>query len=80
VLSNGKRCPNASLPGSRYCGVPAHQALSAEDATADESLQESVAGDDPMAAADETATEERAEIAVAEGSADSLEEESGEDA
>ena len=26
VLSNGKRCPNAALPGSRYCGVPAHQA------------------------------------------------------
>jgi len=32
VLSNGKRCPNASLPGSRYCGVPAHQALAATDA------------------------------------------------
>ena len=27
VLSNGKRCPNAALPGSKYCGVPAHQAL-----------------------------------------------------
>ena len=27
VLSNGKRCPNAALPNSRYCGVPAHQAL-----------------------------------------------------
>jgi len=27
VLSNGKRCPNTALPGSRYCGVPAHQAL-----------------------------------------------------
>jgi N utilization substance protein A len=27
VLSNGKRCPNASLPGSKYCGVPAHQEL-----------------------------------------------------
>ena len=25
ILSNGKRCPNASLPGSKYCGVPAHQ-------------------------------------------------------
>jgi N utilization substance protein A len=36
VLSNGKRCPNASLAGSRYCGVPAHQALTAvEGATAD---------------------------------------------
>jgi N utilization substance protein A len=27
VLTNGKRCPNTALPGSRYCGVPAHQAL-----------------------------------------------------
>jgi N utilization substance protein A len=27
VLSSGKRCPNAALPGSRYCGVPAHQEL-----------------------------------------------------
>src|SRR6059058_802620 len=27
IMSTGKRCPNASLPGSRYCGVPAHQAL-----------------------------------------------------
>ena len=27
ILSNGKRCPNASLAGTRYCGVPAHQAL-----------------------------------------------------
>jgi len=27
VLSNGKRCPNATLPGTKYCGVPAHQAL-----------------------------------------------------
>ena len=33
LLSNGKRCPNAALPGSRYCGVPAHQAL-ADDPTA----------------------------------------------
>ncbi|HKH78887.1 MAG TPA: hypothetical protein VJ996_02625, partial [Solirubrobacteraceae bacterium] len=27
VLSNGRRCPNASLPGSRYCGLETHQAL-----------------------------------------------------
>ena len=27
LLSNGKRCPNAALPGTLYCGVPAHQAL-----------------------------------------------------
>src|SRR3954463_16473731 len=27
ILSNGKRCPNAALPQSRYCGLPAPQAL-----------------------------------------------------
>ncbi|MGC9973937.1 MAG: transcription termination factor NusA, partial [Gaiellaceae bacterium] len=27
ILANGKRCPNAALPGSHYCGVPAHQEL-----------------------------------------------------
>src|SRR5881394_3497101 len=27
ILTNGKRCPNAALPGSRFCGVPAHQSL-----------------------------------------------------
>ncbi len=27
ILSNGKRCPNAALPGTRYCGVAAHVAL-----------------------------------------------------
>jgi N utilization substance protein A len=28
VLSNGRRCPNAAIPGSTYCGLPQHQALS----------------------------------------------------
>lgn len=27
ILTNGRLCPNASLPGSRYCGLDAHQAL-----------------------------------------------------
>src|ERR687889_808177 len=27
VNRNGRRCPNAALPGSRYCGLPAHQAM-----------------------------------------------------
>jgi N utilization substance protein A len=30
VLATGRRCPNAALPGSRYCGLPAHQALAEE--------------------------------------------------
>src|SRR3982750_2413670 len=27
ILTSGRRCPNAALPGSRYCGLAAHQAL-----------------------------------------------------
>jgi N utilization substance protein A len=27
VLSNGRRCPNAALSGSTFCGLPQHQAL-----------------------------------------------------
>jgi N utilization substance protein A len=32
VNRNGRRCPNMALPGSRYCGLPAHQALEAANA------------------------------------------------
>src|SRR5687767_13113351 len=34
VLSNGKRCPNTALPSSKYCGVPAHQALATTEVEA----------------------------------------------
>ncbi len=27
ILKNGKRCPNAAIPGTRFCGIPAHTAL-----------------------------------------------------
>ncbi len=30
ILANGKRCPNASLPGTRFCGIPAHQELASK--------------------------------------------------
>jgi transcription termination/antitermination protein NusA len=74
ILANGKRCPNASLPGSRYCGLPAHQEL-AEKGT---DYLVPPAGDDgaeelPEEEADEGVAEEAAaeseiaeEVAVAE--------------
>jgi N utilization substance protein A len=31
ILSTGKRCPNTSIPGSRYCGIPAHRELAARE-------------------------------------------------
>ena len=53
VTASGKRCPNAALPGTRYCGIPAHQAL---------------VGQEPPAAPEETATAEEAESAATEES------------
>jgi N utilization substance protein A len=43
ILSNGKRCPNAALPGSRYCGVPAHQALVGTEPVSPAAAEEQVA-------------------------------------
>jgi N utilization substance protein A len=31
ILANGRRCPNAALPSSRYCGLDSHQALEGKD-------------------------------------------------
>src|SRR5687767_11333297 len=31
ILANGRRCPNAALPTSRYCGLDSHQALEGKD-------------------------------------------------
>jgi N utilization substance protein A len=48
ILSNGKRCPNAALPGTRFCGIPAHAALAEREARG-ETVEEAVpiAGSEP---------------------------------
>jgi transcription termination/antitermination protein NusA len=56
IMTTGKRCPNASLPGSRYCGLPAHQAL------------EGAEGDEVAAVVDEVP--EAADGAAADGGPD----------
>lgn len=72
ILSNGRRCPNAALSGSRYCGLDAHQALNAIEgdevaaldgagengASADDGAEAPV--DDPEVAVDEPAAGEPA--------------------
>jgi transcription termination/antitermination protein NusA len=72
ILANGKRCPNASLPGSRYCGLPAHQALEGtgtdylvppeegegEEAGADDELAASGNGEVPVAELEGVAPDE----------------------
>jgi transcription termination/antitermination protein NusA len=54
ILANGKRCPNASLPGSRYCGLPAHQALEGTDT---DYLVPPEDGDEPAGDGDDEAGE-----------------------
>jgi transcription termination/antitermination protein NusA len=59
ILSNGKRCPNAALPGTRFCGIPAHAELAAREARG-ERVEEAV----PVAGS-ETEAEGEPEGAVA---------------
>jgi len=65
MLTNGKRCPNAALPGSHYCGVPAHQALHGTEPPA--MAPEDDEGDD--------VTEVAGEVAEAQGMLDAIVEE-----
>jgi len=58
VLSTGKRCPNAALPGSRYCGVPAHQELARREAAGELPIEPEP---QPEAEADTEAEEPAAE-------------------
>jgi N utilization substance protein A len=59
VLTNGKRCPNAALPGSRFCGVPGHQALagSGSDFVGGKPAEEAAAAAAARATAEETSPE-----------------------
>src|SRR5687767_10107020 len=66
VLSNGKRCPNTALPSSKYCGVPAHQALAT---TEPEAVPETAVADVATPAEAEQ-LEPVAEVAVAEPDAE----------
>ena len=82
ILANGKRCPNASIPGSRYCGLPAHQELEgkegdevapaaddeppAEEPAAEEPEVEEPAAEEPPAEEPEVEEPETEEPAVAE--------------
>jgi N utilization substance protein A len=81
ILANGKRCPNAALPGSRFCGIPAHrelaereargEALEASQVVGGASDEEEPEGAAPEAVAEETVAE--SEEAVAEPSAEAEE-------
>jgi transcription termination/antitermination protein NusA len=44
ILANGKRCPNTAIPGSRFCGIPAHRALAEREAAGEELEASQVVG------------------------------------
>jgi transcription termination/antitermination protein NusA len=50
ILSNGKRCPNTALPGSKYCGIPAHREIAEREAAGEDVSAQVV---QPAAAEDE---------------------------
>jgi len=65
ILSTGRRCPNAALPGSRYCGLESHQAL---EGTGSDHVGGAPEAEEPVAA-EQPVTEEE-EPVVAEAAVD----------
>jgi N utilization substance protein A len=65
ILSNGKRCPNTTLPGSRFCGVPAHQELAKVEAETGEYAPNTVTPNQPDEEGEETEETEETEDGVA---------------
>ena len=49
LLSTGKRCPNTALPGSHYCGIPAHREIAEREAAGEDVSAEIVQPAQPEA-------------------------------
>src|SRR4051794_27890557 len=58
ILTSGRRCPNQAEPGSRYCGLPVHQAL--------EGTGSDYVGGEPEPVEEEITAEAEAEVAETE--------------
>ena len=72
ILSNGKRCPNTALPGSKYCGIPAHREIAEREAAGEDVsaqvVQPTTAEDEELEAeADETPEDVQEAAAEASG-------------
>jgi transcription termination/antitermination protein NusA len=63
ILSNGKRCPNTALPGSKYCGIPAHREIAEREAAGEDVSAQVV---QPAAEDEELEAEAGPEAEVAE--------------
>jgi N utilization substance protein A len=76
ILSTGKRCPNSALPGSRFCGVPAHQELADREARGEDISDQVVqpaaeADDEPELDAEDVDAEANGDDAETETKAES---------
>jgi transcription termination/antitermination protein NusA len=78
VLSAGRRCPNAALEGSRYCGLPQHQAL-ARFSTNQVTVLSAFSGDEVALLADPDASDDDIASLVERGES-ALEEKASEEA
>jgi N utilization substance protein A len=79
VLSNGRRCPNAAVPDSTYCGLPQHQALVRFE-TSQVAVLATVAEAEVAILADPDADEGQVSEIVERASAEFVEEEPAEEA
>jgi N utilization substance protein A len=68
ILANGKRCPNAALPGTRFCGVPAHQELARVEAESGQYAEGTVTPTPPQAEEPEAGEQQETEAPAAEAS------------
>ncbi len=80
ILTNGRRCPNAALPGSHFCGLDSHQAL-ARFATASVTIITGLSNEEIAELADQAKSDKdvqeivmRAEAANAEAAEEAEEE------
>jgi N utilization substance protein A len=64
LTGGGKRCPNMALPGTRYCGIPAHARLAQSD-TGDEAALEGAEETAADEAADDSAVSAPDDVAAA---------------
>ncbi|MDP9400700.1 MAG: transcription termination factor NusA [Actinomycetota bacterium] len=69
ILTRGRRCPNATLPGTPYCGLPAHQALRRFD-TNSVTVLRGLTADDLQALADPSRSEDELAPILARGGGD----------
>jgi transcription termination/antitermination protein NusA len=61
LLSTGKRCPNTALPGSHYCGIPAHREIAEREAAGEDVTAEIVQPAQPESEEPETGEVEEVE-------------------